>query len=101
MAINVLPDYCSLGFIGPGKMAESIARGVVKSGILPANRICTASHRNKTREDVFQSFGVNIVENNKQVLFSLFTVLIVMSSGVVSFFFFNFAFFFWILIGRL
>ena len=54
-----------LGFIGAGKMAESIARGVIKSGILPASRIKTA-HKG-SRRTTFESFGVGVVELNNQV----------------------------------
>ncbi|CAH9073670.1 unnamed protein product [Cuscuta europaea] len=56
-----------LGFIGAGKLAESIARGVVKSGILPASRIRTA-HCGSTRRTAFESFGVTVYDHNKQVV---------------------------------
>ncbi|KAI5682738.1 hypothetical protein M9H77_03966 [Catharanthus roseus] len=71
MANNVAPpipsDNFNLGFIGAGKMAESIARGIVKSGILPAYRIGTA-HKRVERRSAFQSFGVSVVDNNHQVV---------------------------------
>ncbi|CAH9100776.1 unnamed protein product [Cuscuta europaea] len=56
-----------LGFIGAGKLAESIARGVVKSGILPPSRIRTA-HCGSTRRAAFESFGVTVYDQNKQVV---------------------------------
>lgn len=56
----------NLGFIGAGKMAESIARGVSKSGVLPPSRISTA-HRSADRRDAFSSFGVNVFHHNTQV----------------------------------
>ncbi|PIN10479.1 Pyrroline-5-carboxylate reductase [Handroanthus impetiginosus] len=55
----------NLGFIGAGKMAESIARGVVKSGVLPASRIRTA-HLGTARRNAFESFGVRVLEQNSQ-----------------------------------
>ena len=61
-----LPEGLRLGFIGAGKMAESIARGVAMSGILPSSSIRTA-HRLPDRADVFRSFGVKILETNAQV----------------------------------
>lgn len=64
-------DTYNLGFIGAGKLAESIARGVVKSSILPASRILTAHHRPE-RRSAFQSFGVTVFDNNRQVLFTNF-----------------------------
>lgn len=56
-----------LGFIGAGKLAESIARGVVKSGVLPAYRIRTA-HSNQDRRSAFQSFGVSVFHRNPEVI---------------------------------
>ncbi|GMP97660.1 hypothetical protein CsSME_00045826 [Camellia sinensis var. sinensis] len=60
-------DSYKLGFIGAGKMAESIARGVVKSGLLPASRIRTA-HLGSARRAAFESFGVKVVDLNNQVV---------------------------------
>ncbi|CAN0825660.1 Pyrroline-5-carboxylate reductase [Linum grandiflorum] len=60
-------DTYKLGFIGAGKMAESIAKGVVQSGILPASRISTA-HSNPARRSAFESFGVKVFSQNQQVV---------------------------------
>ncbi|OAY81992.1 Pyrroline-5-carboxylate reductase [Ananas comosus] len=54
-----------LGFIGAGNLAESIARGVAKSSVLPPSSIRTA-HRRPDRRAVFQSFGVRIFDSNAQ-----------------------------------
>ena len=59
-------DAYKLGFIGAGKMAESIARGVVRSGVLSASRI-TTSHSNPLRRQVFESFGVRVLPKNDDV----------------------------------
>ncbi|PKA61750.1 Pyrroline-5-carboxylate reductase [Apostasia shenzhenica] len=61
------PDVFKLGFVGAGNMAESIARGVVKSGVLPAQAIRTSHHR-EDRRAVFKSFGVEILESSGQVV---------------------------------
>nr|UWU45216.1 pyrroline-5-carboxylate reductase [Vitis yeshanensis] len=60
-------DTFKLGFIGAGKMAESIAKGVVHSGLMPASRISTAP-RSSSRQDAFESFGVKIFETNQRVV---------------------------------
>lgn len=60
-------EYLTVGFIGAGKMAESIARGVVASGLLPPHQMSTAVHSNLDRHDVFQSFGVNVFSSNEEV----------------------------------
>ncbi|XP_021898634.1 pyrroline-5-carboxylate reductase [Carica papaya] len=65
--VPIQVETYKLGFIGAGKMAESIARGVVKSGLLPPQRICT-SHSNPNRRIVFESFGVKLLPNNDAVV---------------------------------
>lgn len=70
---NIMPiptESCKIGFIGAGKMAESIARGVVKSGILPASQIRTA-HLGTARRTAFESFGVKVFDQNTQVFLML------------------------------
>ncbi|KAL9279487.1 putative pyrroline-5-carboxylate reductase [Arabidopsis thaliana] len=69
--MEILPipaESFKVGFIGAGKMAESIARGVVASGVLPPNRICTVVHSNLNRRDVFESFGVNVFSTSEEVV---------------------------------
>lgn len=66
-AFPIPPDTYKLGFIGAGKMAESIARGVVRSGILPASRIST-SHSSPLRREAFESFGVRVLSKNEDVV---------------------------------
>ncbi|CAD5333022.1 unnamed protein product [Arabidopsis thaliana] len=69
--MEILPipaESFKVGFIEVGKMAESIARGVVASGVLPPNRICTAVHSNLNRRDVFESFGVNVFSTSEEVI---------------------------------
>ncbi|PIA36167.1 hypothetical protein AQUCO_03400227v1 [Aquilegia coerulea] len=67
MAIPIPTDSFKVGFIGAGKMAESIARGVVNSCVLPASRISTA-HSELHRREAFSSFGVQIYDRNEQVV---------------------------------
>lgn len=75
---NITPipaESCKIGFIGAGKMAESIARGVVNSGVLPASQIKTA-HLGAARRTAFESFGVKVLEQNSEVFFFCFDYLI-------------------------
>ncbi|KAK1390529.1 Pyrroline-5-carboxylate reductase [Heracleum sosnowskyi] len=65
--IPIPTDTWKLGFIGAGKMAESIAKGVVQSGLLPAARIRTA-HLGSSRRTAFESFGVTVLDHNDQVV---------------------------------
>ncbi|KAL9264257.1 Pyrroline-5-carboxylate reductase-like protein [Drosera capensis] len=67
-AVTPIPaDTYKLGFIGAGKLAESIARGVVDSGVLPPSRISTAHSREGRRKE-FGAFGVSVFEHNYQVV---------------------------------
>lgn len=56
-----------LGFIGAGMMAEAIARGLDRSGVVPAHCM-SASDLNAVRCGVFKDFGVSVFESNTQVL---------------------------------
>ncbi|KAK9671253.1 hypothetical protein RND81_12G016900 [Saponaria officinalis] len=76
-------DTFKLGFIGAGKMAESIARGVVNSGVLPPSRICTA-HLGQLRRDAFQSFGVSVFDNNFDVAIDSDIVVLSVKPQVVK-----------------
>ncbi|XP_058204519.1 pyrroline-5-carboxylate reductase [Rhododendron vialii] len=67
VSVPIPNDTYNLGFIGAGKMAESIARGVVKSGVLPASRIRTA-HLGSARRAAFESFGVKVFDRNVEVI---------------------------------
>ncbi|CAM0885188.1 unnamed protein product [Alopecurus aequalis] len=57
-----------LGFVGAGNLAESIARGVAASGVLPASAIRTAPHRRPERGAAFADLGARILASNAQVL---------------------------------
>lgn len=59
-----VPATTRVGFIGAGQMAEAIARGFVKSGILPADQIFASRG---SRKAIFESFGVNVCSNTEVV----------------------------------
>ncbi|KAI9108214.1 hypothetical protein K1719_020697 [Acacia pycnantha] len=68
MEIVPIPvDKCNVGFIGAAKMAESIARGAIRSSVLPPSRIRTA-HSNPARRAAFDSIGVNVLSCNQEVI---------------------------------
>jgi len=93
-AFPIPSDTYKLGFIGAGKMAENIARGVVQSGLMPPSRISIA-HSNPLRRDAFESFGVSVLSRIDDVSFiplSLYRAL------RISFWVFNFFFFFWVMV---
>ncbi|XP_062230796.1 pyrroline-5-carboxylate reductase-like [Phragmites australis] len=61
-------DAFRLGFIGAGNLAESIARGVAASGVLPASAIRTAPHRRLERGAAFASIGACLLDTNALVV---------------------------------
>ncbi|KAM7269930.1 hypothetical protein ACFE04_029144 [Oxalis oulophora] len=75
-------DTFKLGFIGAGKMAESIAKGVIQSGVLPPNRISTSHSNPDRRISLHSSLGINVFTDNDAVLLA---VEVVEDSDVVVF----------------
>jgi pyrroline-5-carboxylate reductase len=74
-AAAVNGDAFRLGFVGAGNLAESIARGVAASGVLPASAIRTAPHRRPERGEAFASFGACLLQTNAHV-FPLHALLV-------------------------
>ncbi|KAH7852443.1 hypothetical protein Vadar_024856 [Vaccinium darrowii] len=67
VSVPIPNDTYKLGFIGADKMAESIAKGVGKLGVLLASRIRTA-HLGSSSRAAFESFGVKVFKRNVEVL---------------------------------
>jgi pyrroline-5-carboxylate reductase len=66
--LSIQTETYKLGFIGAGKMAESIAKGAVQSGFLPPPRISTSIHSNPARRLAFDSLGVKVLPQNRNVI---------------------------------
>ncbi|KAG0590728.1 hypothetical protein KC19_1G122300 [Ceratodon purpureus] len=65
MAADMLANT-RVGFIGAGQMAEAIARGLDKAGVVPANKMC-ASDVNVGRMKVFESLGTSVCSSNTKL----------------------------------
>jgi pyrroline-5-carboxylate reductase len=52
------------GFIGAGKMATALARGMIRAGTATANSIVASDPLEATRAAIVQETGVSIAENN-------------------------------------
>uniref|UniRef100_A0A0D6R8D3 Pyrroline-5-carboxylate reductase n=1 Tax=Araucaria cunninghamii TaxID=56994 RepID=A0A0D6R8D3_ARACU len=63
----MMAESWRVGFIGAGKMAEAIARGLDKSGVLSSSRMRTA-HLRLPRRQAFSSFGVTVCDSNAKVV---------------------------------
>lgn len=61
----------NVGFIGAGQMAEAMARGFSKAGVVPASQQF-ATDPSEARREVFQSFGVTALQSNAEVSITYF-----------------------------
>ncbi|KAK3162997.1 hypothetical protein QOZ80_1BG0096360 [Eleusine coracana subsp. coracana] len=77
-------DAFRLGFVGAGNLAESIARGVAASGVLPASAIRTAPHRRAERGAAFASIGAQLYDSNAQVVDDSDVVVISVKPQIVK-----------------
>ncbi|GIL71398.1 hypothetical protein Vretimale_2729 [Volvox reticuliferus] len=55
-----------IGFLGSGQMAEALARGLVKRGLVTAERIA-CNDPNPVRKELFKSFGAMPYDSNVEV----------------------------------
>jgi pyrroline-5-carboxylate reductase len=72
-----------VGFIGAGQMAEALARGFVKRGVVEAGDIY-ATDPAAGRKDVFKSFGTNAVDTSSDVVKSAEVVFIAVKPQYVT-----------------
>jgi len=66
MATDLVTANTRVGFIGAGIMAEAIARGLDKSGVVSAHMM-SASDVNVGRRKVFESMGTSICTSNAKL----------------------------------
>lgn len=64
-----------LGMIGAGNMAEAIARGAIRTGVIQASRM-VASDPSEERLRLFQSFGVERATDNAALVAEARTVML-------------------------
>lgn len=57
-----------LGFIGCGNMATAIMNGIIKNGLMESSDIIGADILAPSREKVKENLGIQIAENNKEVV---------------------------------
>jgi len=67
--------YC-LGFIGAGNMAEAIARGVIRSGLLRADQLIASDVAPQRRQLFEQDLKVHAVESNLDVARESSTIML-------------------------
>ncbi len=57
-----------IGFIGGGKMASAIIKGIIESGVFSSKEIIASARTNKTLEQLKKEFNINTTLNNKEVV---------------------------------
>ena len=56
----------TLGFIGCGNMAQAIAQGAIRQGVVPAQQII-ASNPSAPKRELFASWGCDTTDDNTEV----------------------------------
>ncbi|MBB6431188.1 pyrroline-5-carboxylate reductase [Algisphaera agarilytica] len=72
-----------LGFIGAGNMAEAIARGAARTGVIPAEQMIAADP-SEERLQVFESFGVTSASDNLGLVNAADTVVLAVKPQMLS-----------------
>ncbi|MGL4787644.1 MAG: pyrroline-5-carboxylate reductase family protein, partial [Cetobacterium sp.] len=57
-----------IGFIGAGNMSGAIIKGIISSGIVKKEDVFAADKFLPTLEKVKTNYGINITEDNKEVV---------------------------------
>ncbi len=58
---------CKIGFIGCGKMASAIIKGVISSGFLPAENLKGSEVNNEIAQLAKQRLGIDVITDNKEL----------------------------------
>ena len=58
----------SIGFLGAGKMATALARGVISAGVVPAERVLASDPIPAARQAFAQATGARVTDQNAEVL---------------------------------
>jgi pyrroline-5-carboxylate reductase len=83
--MNSQPDLTryQLGFIGAGKLAGSVIRGLVRAEVCPANEIIASEPDEKTRLSLKQDVNVNLTADNAEAAEKAALVVIGVKPAVV------------------
>ena len=75
-------EFPRLGFLGAGKMAAALVRGVLAAGLTRPDRIYVSSAREESRRCLAQETGVRAVSGNRQVVFESDVILLAVKPQV-------------------
>jgi len=83
MALQSKEASHRLGFIGGGKLAGSVVRGLVRAGFCPANEILASEPNDEVRTTLGKDAGVELTAENAEVAERAEVILIGVKPGVV------------------
>lgn len=72
-----------LGFIGAGKLAGSVIRGLVRANFCPPQEICAGELDAQARATLESELGISVTDDNERVAKEAATVLVGVKPGVV------------------
>src|SRR2546423_10255404 len=73
-----------LGFIGAGKLAGSVMRGLIRANFCPAGAIIASEPNESARESLRRDTGIDLVVDNVEVAEKAETILIGLKPGLVG-----------------
>ncbi len=73
----------TLGFIGGGQMAEALIKGILSKGLIPKEQIKVSDPEPARRQILQSSFGIEVFEDNKEVLTSCQVVVLAVKPQVM------------------
>ncbi|KAK3600560.1 hypothetical protein CHS0354_003497 [Potamilus streckersoni] len=79
---SFIPEDMTVGFIGAGRMAQAMARGLISTGVLKPKNI-TASDTDPIMLNYIKELGVHITEDNTQVVERSKLIVIAVKPNVV------------------
>jgi pyrroline-5-carboxylate reductase len=65
-----------LGFIGCGKMASAIIKGLISSSLVEPENIIASKHSSKNLEEKSEELGIEIILNNRDIVKSCDTIFL-------------------------
>jgi pyrroline-5-carboxylate reductase len=64
--VSVLASH-SIGFIGPGNMAEAIIRGLIRGGHVAPARVAAAGPRKERLDELARAYGIETTTDNREL----------------------------------
>src|SRR5438270_11979833 len=80
---QTLPSEFQLGFIGAGKLAGSVIRGLILEGFCPPSQIIASEPNHDVRDRLVNETGVNATADNAEVAAKAHILFVGVKPGVV------------------